>query len=377
MSTAGIIFSNIHDDNISELTRIRTLASVPFGCRYRLVDFALSNMVNSGITNVRILTNTNYNSLVDHLGSGKDWDLSRRSGGLKIFPPNVMAQGNIGSYSYKTRLGILRTLQSMIASLKEDYVVLSDCDIICNIDINAIVKDHIESGADMTFAVKKFTVDRETAKRNVFVTPDETGRITDIVVYPDDFEGKSDMLLNIIVVSRKYLYDIVSDANVHNYNSLTRDVIAKTLKHRNYRVYRCEEYFSCIASLEHYFKESMKLISNKDVYNGLFGIPQRPIFTKVRNSPPAYYGDTSSVNNSLIADGCIIEGTVENSILFRGVRVGKGAVIKNSILFQDVYTGQNVSLNCVIADKNVVLKDNMTLAGCESLPYYIEKGKSL
>ncbi|MCQ2770497.1 MAG: glucose-1-phosphate adenylyltransferase subunit GlgD [Clostridia bacterium] len=377
MSTAGIIFSNIHDENIAELTRIRTIGSVPFGCRYRLIDFALSNMVNSGISNVRVLANSNYNSLIDHIGSGKDWDLSRRSGGVKLFPPNVLAHGNYGTTNYTTRLGILRSLSAMVSNLKDDYVVLTDCDAICNVDFNAIVKEHIKSGADMTLAVKSFDVDRETARRNTFVKSDSDGRIVDVLAYPDDFEGVADMLLNIIVMSKKSLYDIVSLAQVHNYNSLTKDIIARYLGEKVFKIYRYDGYFACMSSLDHYFKENMQLLSNKQTYSELFDIPSRPILTKVRNSPPTYYGEGAVVKNSLIADGCTIEGTVENCILFRGVKIGKGTVAKNSILFQDVFTGENVSLNCVIADKNVVLRDGLVLYGCEKLPIYIEKGQYL
>ena len=193
MSACGIIFSNIRDENIAELTRIRTLASVPFGCRYRLIDFALSNMVNSNIHNINVITNTNYNSLVDHLGSGKDWDLARHSGGLKIFPPNVMAHYG-GTAKYETRLGALCTLSAVIENMKDDYVVLSDCDVICNIDFGAAIEEHIKSGADVTFLVKTMNVDREMASRNSFVKSDENGRITDIMVHPRDFSDRKSVV---------------------------------------------------------------------------------------------------------------------------------------------------------------------------------------
>ena len=376
MSAAGIIFSNIHDENISELTRIRTLASVPFGCRYRLIDFALSNMVNSDISNINVVTNTNYNSLVDHLGSGKDWDLSRRSGGLKIFPPNMLAYKRGGS-NYETRLTTLKTLSAVVESMKDDYVVLSDCDVICNIDFRAVIAEHKANGADMTLVVKEMNVDRETAGRNSFVRADKNGRITDILIRPNDFSGKADMLLNMIVMSRKYLYDVICDAQVHNYRSLSIDVIARRLNVDNYRIYRCDGHFACISSLEDYFAENMALISNKSIYSELFEVENRPIYTKVRNSAPTYYDEGSSVKDSLVADGCVIEGEIENCILFRGVKIGRGAKVKNSILFQDVYVGENSDLGYVIADKNVVIRDGLTLCGCEKLPYYIEKGKMI
>ena len=375
MSAAGIIFSNIHDENISELTRIRTIASVPFGCRYRLIDFALSNMVNSNISNINVITSTNYNSLFDHLGSGKDWDLSRRSGGLKIFPPNMLAQR--GYTAYDTRLGTLKTLLGVIESMRDDYVVLSDCDVICNIDFGDVIDEHIKNGADMTLVVKNMKVDRETAKINSFVKSDENGRITDIIVRPNDFKGTGDMILNMVVIGRKYLYDIICDAQLRNYTSFTVDIIARGLKKKNYMIYRCDGHFACISSLEHYFAENMALINDKNVYNELFGVRDRPIYTKVRNSAPTYYGDDSKVVNSLVADGCVIDGEIENCILFRGVKIGRGAKVKNSILFQDDYIGEDVSLAYVIADKNVVIRDGRTLAGCEKLPFYIEKGKMI
>lgn len=376
MSAAGIIFSNIHDENISELTRIRTIASVPFGCRYRLIDFALSNMVNSNINNISVITNTNYNSLVDHLGSGKDWDLSRRSGGLKIFPPNMFAHKR-GVSSYETRLSTLKTLSGVIEGMKDDYVVLSDCDVICNIDFGEVIKEHMEKGSDMTLVVKEMEVDRLTAERNSFVKSDGDGRVTDILIHPNDFSGKADMMLNMIVMSRKYLYDIICDAQVHNYTSISVDIIARRLGIDNFRIYRCDGHFACISSLEHYFAENMALISDKNIYRELFEVENRPIYTKVRNSAPTYYDDGSKVKDSLVADGCIIEGEIENCILFRGVKIGRGAKVKNSILFQDVYVGENSDLGYVIADKNVVIRDGRTLNGCEKLPYYIEKGKMI
>lgn len=381
MSAAGIIFSNVHDENLSELTRIRSLASVPFGSRYRLIDFTLSNMVNSNINNISVITNTNYNSLMDHIGTGKDWDLARRSGGIKIFPPNVVAykrgtNSNSGDRT-DTRLSLLRPLTDMVAGLSDDYVVLSDCDVICNIDFGAVIDEHIKTGADMTLVVKNVNVDLGSAHRSSFVKADKDGKITDVMVHPNDLSGDADMILNIIVMSRKYLYDVLCDAQVHNYTSLTRDIIARHVSDKNYRIYRCNSYFACISSLENYFKENMNLIKDRKAYNEIFGVESRPVYTKVRNSAPTYYDTSSVVKNSLIADGCQIEGTVENSILFRGVKIGRGAVVKNSILFQDVFTGENVKLDCVVADKNVVIRDGRALMGCETLPYYIEKGKML
>ena len=377
MSTAGIIFSNIHDNNIPELTRNRTMASVPFGCRYRLIDFALSNMVNSNINNISVITHYNYQSLMDHIGSGKDWDLARRAGGIKILPPFITAYANNENALYSTRLEALKSVNHSISKITDDYVVLSDCDVICNIDLNDMIKNHVDNDADITIAVKKVKLSKEQAKLNVIFESDNNGRIVDVQAYPNSFSGEADINLNIMVMSRHYLQELVLDAIAHNYTSLTKDIMQKNVERKNYRIYRYDGYFACISSSEDYYKSNMDLINNKAVRKQLFGIKNRPVYTKVRNSAPTYYSPDARVKNSLIADGCEIYGEVENSIIFRGTKIGKGSVVKNCILFQDTFTGENVRLNCVITDKNVVIRDNKHLSGDEALPFYLSKGKMI
>lgn len=377
MSAAGIIFSNIHDSNVPELTRLRTMASVPFGCRYRLIDFTLSNMVNSNIFNINVITHYNYHSLMDHIGSGKDWDLARRSGGIKILPPFITAYANNVNSLYSSRLEALKSINYSLSRFTDDYIVLSDCDVICNIDLNDMIQDHIKNDADMTIAVKHMYVDENTAKINVMHKSDESGRIVDCCAYPKNFSGYADVNLNIVVMKREYLQNMVLDAIAHNYSSMTRDVITKNMNTQNFRVYKYDGYFACISSFGDYFNHSMELIHNSGAREALFDVKGRPVYTKVRNSAPAYYSETSNVKNSLVADGCIIHGNIENSILFRGVKIGKNTTVKNSILFQDTFTGENVHLNCVISDKNVVVRDGRNLSGHETLPFYIEKGKMI
>lgn len=375
MSVTGIIFSNLHDNEISELTRVRTLASVPFGCRYRLIDFPLSNMVNSNISNINVITQYNYHSLMDHIGTGKDWDLARRSGGVKLLPPYINFDGSTRNNLSNTRLEALKSVGYSIAQMTSDYVVMADCNVICNIDFNDVINDHIESGADVTIAVKRMELDRATAKANTLVFSSKEGRITDLLPNPTNFEGFADVSLNILVLNRKYLQEFVLDSIAHGYTSITRDVFLKSLYTRNFRVYRHDGYFACISSFEDYFACNMQLIENKEMFDSLFGVEERPIFTKVRNSAPTYYSETSKVKDSLIADGCVVEGTVENSILFRGVRVGKGAVVKNSILFQDTIISDHSSVAYTVCDKNVVIRNNVNISGHSTLPLYIDRGK--
>ena len=377
MSVQGIIFSNLHDKNIPELTRKRTMASVPYACRYRLVDFALSNMVNSGITNVSIITHYNYQSLMDHIGSGKDWDLARRKGGIKLLPPYMSAFANNQNALYNSRLEAMKSVNYSISRFTSDYVVLSDCDVICNIDLNDMINDHIKNNADITMAVKRVLLTRENCKRNVIVESDDNGRITDVNAYPTGETGYRDINLNIVVINREYLQSVVLDAIAHGYTSFNRDVLARNASRRNYRIYKYDGYFATINSLEDYYMHSMELLGDPTNRAQLFNVKNRPIYTKVRNSAPAKYNSTSNVKNSLIADGCVIDGTVENSILFRGVKVGKGTTVRNSVLFQDTVTGENVFLNCVIADKNVVIRDGRMLSGHETMPFFIDKGKMI
>ncbi|MFQ9147123.1 MAG: glucose-1-phosphate adenylyltransferase subunit GlgD [Eubacteriales bacterium] len=375
MSVQGIIFSNLHDKNIPELTLRRTMASVPYAGRYRLIDFALSNMVNSGITSVSVITHYNYQSLMDHIGAGKDWDLARRSGGIKILPPYMTAYANQSNALYNSRMEALKSVNYSVSRFTSDYVVLSDCDVICNVDLNDMINDHIENNADITIAVKRVLLNKDAASRNVIIDADPEGRIVDINPYPTNVTGYRDIDLNILVINREYLQSIVVDAIAHGYTSFNRDVIARNTSRRNFRIYKYDGYFANIGSLADYYSHSMELLGTPENRDEIFGIKTRPIYTKVRNSAPTRYAESSVVKNSLVADGCIIDGTVENSIIFRGVKISRGATVKNSILFQDTVIGENVFLNCVITDKNVVIRDGRILSGHETLPFFVEKNR--
>ena len=269
MTAAGIVFSNIHDESLPELTRLRTMASVPFGGRYRLIDFALSNMVNSGISKVGVITHYNYQSLLDHIGTGKDWDLARRSGGIKILPPFITAYDAKGvGHLYSTRLEALLGVVNFISRCTEDVIVLSDCDTICNIDIS-------DGGI--------------TSPRHSVIFSDAEGRITDATEFSDDIRPGQEISTNIMVINRMYLLNILGDAAAHGYTSFFRDVIARNIHHANYRVYHYDGYYALVSSLAGYFDCSMQLL-RADVRDALFGVAERPIYTKVRNSAARRWG---------------------------------------------------------------------------------------
>lgn len=377
MKVAGLIFSNIHDRNIPELTQKRTMASIPFGGRYRLIDFALSNMVNADITKVGIITHYNYQSLMDHIGSGKDWDLSRSDGGIKILPPFITAYDNTitSNQPYSSRLEALMGAYNFISRSKEDYFVLSDCDIVCNIDLKDVIRYHIDNHADITIVAKRTYLDESHIHNATLVETDESGRVTDLIHDPVGFTGERNLCLNIFVLKREYLLNILLDSLARGYHSFTRDIIGRQKDTAKFLMYdKFDGYYASLNTLEGYYRCSMQLL-DAAVRASLFSTKNRPILTKVKNSAPTKYLGRCGVKNAIIADGCVIDGaTVENSILFRGVRVGKGSVIKNSIVMQDTYVGDNVTLNAVICDKNVTVKNDRVLSGHETLPFSIAKG---
>ena len=377
MNAVGIIFSNIHDQSIPEITRRRTMASVPFGCRYRLIDFPLSNFVNSNINNIGVITHYNYQSLMDHIGTGKDWDLATRSGGIKILPPYITAYDNTGAAGlYSTRLEALAGILNFISRAKEEYAVLSDCDTICNIDLNEVLEYHKANDADITVVAKTEALSRAMVGKQIVFETDGSNRITDIAEQTSNMSGTKFVCMNIMVMSRLYLQNLVLDAIAHGYRDFYRDSMMSNVGTANFYVYEHKGYHSSITSPAEFFKCNMHLLEKK-VRDDLFNNMSRPILTKVRNSPPTKYVDGARVTNSLLADGCVIEGTVENSIIFRGVHVGKGTVVRNSILMQDTFVGKDTELNCVITDKNVMIGDGCDLSGHETRPFYIEKGARL
>ena len=361
-SAVGVIFSNLHEENVPELVRRRTMASIPFGGRYRLIDFPLSNMVNAGIMTVGLMANNNYRSLIDHLGSGKDWDLARKDGGIILLPPFSDESEKL----YTTRLEALKGLTSFLNRRQENYVVFSDCDGVARMNISDILAYHQSKNADITMV--------KTANYMI-IGADKEGRVNEVKISPRiRSKTKADVYVNVMVFNRQFLLNLVEDAVTHGYTCFESDIVAKQLDSLKIYRYDFRGYYAGINSMAAYYKHNMELLE-KTVRDELFGA--RDIYTKVRDSAPSKYGEETVVKNSLISDGCEIEGRVENSILFRGVKVAKGACVRNSIIMQDTIIGSNASLDCVITDKNVVIADRRKLSGCELLPYFIQKGTML
>ena len=366
-----MVFSDIHDWNVAELTSSRTVAAIPFAGRYWLIDFMLSNMINSGIHKVGVVTKSNYQTLMDHIGSGKDWDLSRKNGGVNILPPN--GEGARDGL-FKGRLDALMRSMNFLTSAPYQYVVMCDCDYITNINFQEVIDYHEKTNADITCVYAKSCVDNDLSRHSIIYKVDENSRVKDVLINPDSADGMCDLSANIWVIRHDLLMNLISDCLAHGKTRFTQDVLLAQKDTLRIMGFEYKGYFAHIHNFASYVKHNMEML---DEYKrgDLFYLEDRPVFTKVRDSSPTQYGFETCISNSLIADGCYIEGDVENSILFRGVTVGKGSKIKNCIIMQDSIIQDNVQLEWVVTDKSVAIRSNKKLLSDGSYPMYISKNK--
>ena len=366
VNALGVIFANTYDNLVPELVAERSMASIPFGGRYRLIDFTLSSMANAGIDNVSVIVRKNYHSLMDHLGTGREWDMARRHGGLNIVPP--FAEKGVRIYS--GRVEALSSILSFLEVQKERYVVMSDANIAINYDFNALLAAHQASGADVTVAYQKIEIPEGRKNDNYTLTVDADGRVTELL-FNDYRPGKQNLDLDIYVMERQTLIKLVKDATARGLIYFERDILAHNVNILNIHALEYTGYVAHVCDMKSYFDENLKLIDEKNL-NALFP-KKNPVYTKIRDDNPTRYVTGSSVSNSLLADGCVIEGTVENCVLFRGVKVKKGAVVKNCVLMQDTVVEAGAELDCVVTDKNVRITADKKLSGTKSFPVYVQK----
>ncbi|MBO4366575.1 MAG: glucose-1-phosphate adenylyltransferase subunit GlgD [Clostridia bacterium] len=372
MNVLALLFAGGTVNAVPELTDVRSMASVPFGCRYRLIDFTLSNIVNAGVSHVAILTQHNYQSLMDHLGSGKEWDLARRKGGLDILPPffTVLGPSSVKSL-FTDNIQALLNARGYLENSSEDTIIVSDCDSVNSLDVGALLRQHEETGADLTLAVRRTVVEPGNEMIEV-VSSDRSGRIREVSNGNDLTRGRKDVSMKFLVISKRLLLNILAEMNIHGLTDMAHDFLTRGAKKYNFRVYRHEGYCGTMHTLSEDFERNMDLL-DPDIRAQLFHAPGRPVLTKVHNSVPALYQEGCLVRNSLIADGCVIEGNVENCILFRNVHVGKNTSVENCILMQDTNVEDNVYLNCVVTDKKVQIRKGRVLSGHQTKPFYIGK----
>lgn len=369
----GIMFPNSYDSFVPELVSERLMASIPFASRYRIVDFLLSSMVNCGIDNISLIVRKNYHSLMDHLGSGREWDLTRKKGGLNIVPP--FAEKNVKVYN--GRVEAMASILSFLKSQREKYVVMSDTNLVVNFDFKSFINAHIESGADVTVAYTREALPRDLKElpvgvKSMYYTMEMDGdRVKEIRLSAKE-EGEQNLLMSIYVMEREFLIRQISEAFVNGHSYFERDILIPNLNRLNIRGYRYDGYVARITSIKSYFDENMKMLDEENL-DALFN--PNPVYTKIRDDNPTRYIDGAKVKNMMAADGCVIEGEVENSILFRGVKIAKGAKVKNCVLMQDTVVEAGARLEYVISDKNVTVKVGQEIKGTDTFPVYVEKHK--
>lgn len=362
---AGILLTNFQDSYIPELTTLRTFSSIPFGAKYRLIDFSLSNMVNSGISKIGVVTKNNYLSLMDHIGSGKAWNLSRRRGGLTFLPPFE----NTGD-KYNNFVQTIDSIRDFINNCYEDYLLISSSMNVVNIDYQQMFNAHLKNNADITICCHTAPLNKNNAAENLVLSLDSNRRVSEVLINPRGVDTTVCMIKTAII-KKEFLLDVVDDCLSRSKYDFARDVIQPCVKQYNVYGYEVTSYCADIDSIQKYFKANMDLL-NPDVRADLFNM-RNPIYTKVRDDMPTKYGLDSKVKNSLISPGCVIEGEVENSIIFKGVRIAKGAKVSNCIIMQDCNIGEDTTLNYVVCDKDVVVNPKRMLCGIDSYPVCISK----
>ena len=323
----GIIFAYLSNPDLRELTQNRNTCSIPYGGRYRVIDFMLSNMVNAGMSDVGLIVDANYQSLLDHVGSGKDWDLSRKHGGLRILPPFGYSAGKREG-AYRGRMDALAGVRSYLQNIRQDYVVLAGGDLAVNLPLNDIFEAHMRNDADITAVCTSRPLG--SPKNCDYFTIGAGGRITDVSVHPPIAQGCES--LEVYVLSKELLLSLVDHCAAHNIPSFSTGVLQGMVGQLKICPYVFDGYAARLQSVAGYFARSMDLL-DPAVRADLFA-PERPVRTKDRSDPSTYYGPDAKSIHSLVADGCLIEGEVENSILFRGVRVEKGAKVSGCVLMQ-------------------------------------------
>ena len=366
----GIIFSYEKKTALRELIEHRIHGSIPVGGEYRVVDFMLSNMVNAGISDVGIIMHGKCQSMLDHLGNGKSWDLSRKRGGLTLLPAFAYMEGRGGMGQFRGKVEALGcVLDYLQEDVRQDYVVLADSDLVINIPLDDVLQDHIASGADMTCVCT--SVPGEGS--DTYFKLDETGRIVDTAY--DIYTPEGYRCLNLYVISKDLLIRVVRDCVSYNLYSFRRDILQAMGDKLHFHAYVWDGYAARIDSIQGYYERSMELLKS-DIRAELF-CPERPIYAKENDASSTYIDPSGECVNSLIADGCDIQGSVRNSIIFRGVKVEKGAQVDGCILFKSTVVKKDAVLKHVIADKYVTINEGRTLMGHEHYPMVLGRGSEV
>lgn len=368
----GLVFANIYDSSLGQLTNKRTQASLPYGGRYRQIDFTLSNMSNAGIRHIDIVTQYNYQSLMNHIGSGEEWDLELEENGLEFITP--FAMGMDANFRGKLE-AIAAAAKNYLQYTNEEYMILADAAVLCAIDMEEVVKAHIASGKDLTVVVKAGIANNKK-QLDLAVRLGEEGEISEMVV---DCEATEDFLasMGIFVIRRDLLVERARDCVAHNRYRFERDFILQEWSEGMLSVgaYEFHDVALFNESTEEYFRNNLAII-DKEVRHSLFR-DDLTIYTKVRDQVPSYYGEDSEVDDCIVADGCVLLGEVKTSVLFRGVNISKGAKIKNCVIMANSEIGEGAELEYCILDKDVKINPGVKLIGTVDHPVILNRGDVL
>lgn len=368
----GLIYTGESNMLLRELTYSRSIAAVPFAGRYRCIDFVLSNLVNTGVTNVGVIAQKNYHSLMDHLGPGKEWDLNRKRDGLFILPPFVTRE-NTGIY--RGTVDALRSVMGYIRRSTQRYVILTGSHTVFNTTFTEMINRHIDTGADITIMCNREREQSgEESYEDLRLTMDASGRVSDLELNP--FRPKSQYRsCDLYLMEKTLLEYLIEEAAAHANTDFIRDVLVKKINTLKMYGWVYEGRVARMNSLGAYFRHNMEVLE-QDVRENLFN-SRHPIYTKIKDEVPAVYGTGANVKNSLVADGCIIEGELENCVLFRGVRIGEGAKLTNCIVMQGCEVQEGCELDHVVLDKSVTVRRGRRLFGYDSFPVIIRKGSTV
>lgn len=370
MNVMGLVFANIYDSSLGELTNKRTMASLPYGGRYRQIDFTLSNMANAGIRHIGIITKYNYQSLMNHVGSGVEWDLELEENGLEFLTPFSMGH----SGAYRGKLDAIHAASFYLSIAHEDYVILADADVLCGINLNEVLDAHIASGKDLTVVMKAGICNGQRLV-DLAVKVNRKGEITDMAV---DYCAPEDYLasMGLFVIKRELLMQAAEECVARNLYRLERDFVLRfwNKKQLSVNAYQFKNIALFNESTAEYFRNNLALI-DENIRKGLFR-EDLPIYTKVRDQVPCFYGENCEIDDCIVADGCMLEGRAEHSVLFRGVKLLEGAHIKNCVVMADTVIGKNAVLENCILDKNVVIGEGVHLTGTPEHPVILKRGES-
>ena len=365
----GLIFAYFTNPNLRELVNVRTAASLPFCGRYRLIDFSLSSLRNAGIYDVGVIMQRDYQSLLDHLGGGKAWDMARRTGGLRMLPPFGLPDYHRGNYA--GTMEALISVRSYIQDIPAKYIVLLLGNMVANIDLTKPMEQHRRSGAEIT----AICTDRSGDGFRMTYVKGEDGLLKKILVDTADPKA-GPVSMEGYIVNRETLLNMIEDCRKESVHLFHREALPRFLQQGGTMdCYVHTGYSVLVRSVDSYFKANMDML-DPAVRHELFPADQ-PVFTKVREEVSTYYAEGAYSRNCLVADNCIVEGSLENCVVFSGARISKGAKLKNCIVMSDCVVGAGSQLDYCIVDKDVSFSAGTVLTGNEKLPVVVPKGSKL